>query len=296
MTSTLSRIITHPANQGRALPAVTRYLAWQLAKRTYASYWDIPYHGLTLRCHRDSHSASAAMYFNGLPDFREMSFIKRYLRPGDTFLDVGANIGVYTLLAANIVSPSGVVHAFEPGTLALSHLRENIAINRLENVRVHELALSDRQGEAKLAFGGDDCVASLVPESDDASSSDAKTIKCATLDGCLPDRHIAMAKLDIEGAEPMALRGAVQHLARGNPPVLQIEMDGYSKKYGVQTHEFIAWLAEHGYNVGIYDATRNVIEFTDKPWLQGALNVLAVSNNRQQEVVDRIGDLSVGAR
>jgi FkbM family methyltransferase len=278
------------------LQAVTRYLTWQFAKRTYASHWDIPYHGLTLRCHRDSHSASAAMYFNGMPDFREMSFIKRYLRPGDTFLDIGANVGVYTLLAASIVGPSGIVHAFEPGALALSHLRENIALNKLDNVRVYELALSNRQGEARLVAGGDDCVASLVPESGDASSQEAITIKCATLDGYLPEAHFAMAKLDIEGAEPMALRGAVQHLARGNPPVLQIEMDGYSKKYGVQTHDFIAWLAEHGYDVGIYDATRNVIEFTDKPWRQGALNVLAVSRNRQREVIERLREPPLAAR
>lgn len=164
MSSTLSRIITHPASKGRSLAAVTHYVTWQLAKRTNASHWDIGYHGLKLRCHRDSHSASAAMNFSGMSDFRKMSFIKRYLRPGDTSRDVGANVGVYTLLAASLVGPTGTVHAFEPRPKALGYLYENISLNKLRNVQVYELALSDRAGEAHLAAGGDDCVASLVPE------------------------------------------------------------------------------------------------------------------------------------
>jgi FkbM family methyltransferase len=288
MTSTLSRIIAHPANQGRVLPAVARYLSWQLAKRTYASHWDIPYHGLTLRCHHDSHSASAALYFNSMPDFREMSFIKKYLRPGDTFLDVGANVGVYTLLAASLVGPDGTVHAFEPGSKALGYLYENISLNKLSNVHVHELALSDRAGDAQLVAGGDDCVASLVAEAGDTPASGATKITCVTLDDYLRDATFAMAKLDIEGAEPMALRGAVQHLQRGNPPVLQIEMDGYSKKYGVETHDFVAELAGLGYDVGMYDSTRNTIEFTNEPWTHGALNVIAVKRNSQAFVLERL--------
>lgn len=105
-----------------------------------------------------------------------------------------------------------------------------------------------------------------------------------------------MARLDIEGAEPMALRGAVQHLVRGNTHVMHIEMDGYSKKYGVQTHEFVAELAEIGYDVGIYNPTSSAIEFTNEPWTRGAQNVLAVARNRQHEVSDRRRDHSGAQR
>lgn len=286
--NTLSQITAHPANQGRVIAAVARYIWWQISKRTFAKYWDIPFHGLILRCHRDSHSASAALYFNGMTDFNEMSFMKRYLRPGDIFLDVGANVGVYTLLAASLVGPSGTVHAFEPGTLALGHLRENIKINKLDGVTVHELGLSDLDGQAQLATDGDDCVASLVPTANGLETAGSTRIRCVTLDNHFKDQQFAMAKLDIEGAEPLAIRGAIAHLRAGNPPVLQIEMDGYSKKFGIETHDFIDELASLGYDVGLYDVSNNTIEFTRTPWLVGALNVLAVCRSRRDEVFGRL--------
>lgn len=225
-----------------------------------------------------------------MPDYREMSFILRYLRPGDTFLDVGANVGVYTLLAAGLVGPNGVIHAFEPGSLALLRLRENVALNKLKNVQIHEQALADHNGEGRLDVGGDDCVARLVPKSAGTGVTGTAKIDCVTLDDCLANSVFAMAKLDIEGAEPLALRGAMNHLNSGNPPVLQIEMAGYSKKYGVATHEFIAWLSSVGYDVGIYDPVGNSIEYTDRPWAYGALNVLAVSRARRTEVLDRLNN------
>ena len=73
---------------------------------------------MTLRCYPDSPSASAMIYCHDSPDFHEMNFIRRYLRAGDTFLDIGANIGVYSLLAASRVGPSGRVVAFEPAKQA----------------------------------------------------------------------------------------------------------------------------------------------------------------------------------
>ena len=286
--ATFRNILNHPANQGRQVYAALRYLAWQVSKRCFVAHWDIPYHGLKLRCHGDSHSASAAIYFNGLADYREMVFIRRYLRPGDAFLDVGANVGVYTLLAASLVGKSGVVHAFEPGILASARLDENIALNQLANVTVHRFGLSDRQGSAAFSAEGDDCVASLIPGGAIATAGNVLQVQCVRLDDYLPSLKWAMAKIDIEGAEPLAIRGVITHLAAGNPPVLQIEMDGYSRRFGVETHDFIAELASLGYDVGIFDDATNQIEFTTTPWERGVLNVLAVNRSRRAEVQARL--------
>lgn len=286
--NTLRNIATHPANRGRALTAVARYLSWQVSKRLGTQYWDVPFHGLTLRCHRDSHSASAAMYFSGMPDFREMRFMQRYLRPGDTFLDIGANVGVYTLLAAALVGASGAVHAFEPGSATAARLRENIDLNGLRQVTVHQLALSDQDGSALLDDGRDDCVASLVPHGGGASAAGQVTVRCATLDALMPDSQAAMAKLDVEGAEPLIIRGARGLLSRGIPPVMQIEMDGYCRKFGIETHHFIAELADQGYDTGYYDDSANRIVYTQRPWEQRIVNVLAVCRARRGEVEARL--------
>ena len=283
-----SNLVGHPANQHRRFAALFRYLCWQVSKRLSGRPWDIPYHGLTLRCHSDSNSASGAVYFDGLPDYREMLFIKRYLRPGDSFLDVGANVGVYSLLAAALVGAAGTVHAFEPGEMAANRLAENIALNRLGYVHLHRVGLSDRSGAAVWDQGNDDCEASLAAVAQLPQGATLPSVECVTLDEFLPAANFAMAKLDIEGAEPLAIRGARKHLASGNPPVLQIEMDGYSKKHGIATDAFIAELADYGYDVGIYDPNRNTIDFTDRPWELGVLNVLAINKARQEEVWARL--------
>jgi hypothetical protein len=160
--TTLASVWTHPANRGRRLAAVARYFWWQAAKRTVLAYHDLPFHGTRLRCYADSHSASAALYFSGLPDYREMQFIRRYLRPGDCFVDVGANIGVYSLLAASIVGPGGMVHAFEPMKRTFERLVENVAMNALRHVQCHRLALSDAAGVVRLTEPGDDSLVGLA--------------------------------------------------------------------------------------------------------------------------------------
>lgn len=284
----LRQIATHPANQGRVWAALAGYFRWQISKRVLgARYRDVGFHGLTLRCFADSHSASAALYFNALPDYREMCFMQRYLRPGDAFLDVGANVGVYTLLAAALVGPRGHVDAFEPGEKAQRYLRQNVELNALEQVSIHPFALAERSQEWDLLRTQDDCTASLAVSAADRSEATTRVI-CKTLDEFAPEASWAMAKLDVEGAEPLVLRGARAHLARGNPPVLQIEMDGHSKRYGVQTHDFIEELRGLRYRTAIFDPAANEIIACQRPWEQDLRNVLAVHEPDWSEVTARL--------
>lgn len=280
--TTLHAIWTHPANAGSRIPALARYCWWQTAKRTWLLHYDLAYHGLRLRCHRDSHSASAALYFSGLPDYREMQFMRRYLRAGDTFVDVGANVGVYSLLAAALVGPAGCVHAFEPMPSTLGRLRENVELNRLSHVHCHGLAVTDSSGRRRLTNTHDDCVVTLAP--DGTGSERDPEIACTTLDEFLPDIGMAMLKVDIEGAEPLALRGAIGHLRRANPPVMQLEMDGYCKRFGISTWQFIEEIEAAGYRLHVYDPEANALIPTHRPWEHAVRNVLAIHHTRLEEV------------
>ena len=80
----------------------------------------------------------------------EQRFINKFLRPGDIFVDVGANIGLFTLIAAKLVGKRGHVYAFEPSSRIHQRLIDNIKLNNLTNVSCYQLALSDRDGEAIL--------------------------------------------------------------------------------------------------------------------------------------------------
>lgn len=284
---TLKAIWRHPANADRRVRALARYGWWQVAKRTSPGFHDLPYHGLRLRCYPDSHSASAAVYFGGLQDYAEMRFMQRYLRAGDCFVDVGANIGVYSLLAASLVGTSGCVHAFEPSPATFRRLRENIAINGLDYVRCHPLALLDSPGSRSLRQLDDDCLAALEPTH--ATPPGSVEVGCTTLDETLVGIDIGMLKLDVEGAEPLVLRGAREHLRTGNPPVIQVEMDGYNAYYGVSTDELISEIHDYGYLIAIYQPDANHLMETTRPW-EHAQNVLAIHRRRADEVRARISE------
>ena len=144
--------------------------------------------------------------------------IERHLVPGDTFIDAGANIGFFTVAGARIVGPAGRVIAVEmiPDTAEI--LRTHCAINALSNVTVVEQALSDRAGDEVVAHLPLDHVgqATLLPETiHSAGQTREIRVTTTTLDDLTAaiDR-IDLIKIDLEGAESLALAGARQSLTR----------------------------------------------------------------------------------
>jgi FkbM family methyltransferase len=148
------------------------------------------------------------------------------LRPGMAFLDVGANIGYYTAIAARLVGSAGVVHAFEPNNSVRAMLNENIHLNSLTNVVVHAQALSDASGEVTFyesTWNANQGISSMFP-------GDALThvtrVASTTLDELVPTfdgRSIDLVKMDIEGAEPLAIEGGRQTFSGPNAPHLIFE-------------------------------------------------------------------------
>ena len=145
--------------------------------------------------------------------------LERLLRPGDVFVDAGANVGFYTLLASRLVGPTGRVLAIEmmPATAAI--LRQHVAINHCTNVEIVEKALSDRAGEtimARVPAGkhGQATVADFAHAYDTFEEHEVET---TTLDEiCGELERIALLKLDLEGAELQAMAGARATLERAD--------------------------------------------------------------------------------
>lgn len=277
-------IVHHPANRKRRTASLLRAVRWQVFKRLTGRPYDLSYHGMILRCHPSSHSASRALYFSSLPDYREMRFMLDFLRPGDRFIDAGANVGLYTLLALSVVGDSGYVHAFEPNATVAAMLRETVNLNGSTNVTVHEIGLADEQGEAAFCLEGEDCTAHIVS----TSHGNQSEIPIGRLDHILENVPFALMKLDIEGYEPFAIKGASAWTRNHNPPVMLIEMAGYSSRHGVSTSDFIRSLAEMGYFTAVYDPNLRRLIRTNKPWEVPAENVLAVSCEREDFVLQRL--------
>jgi len=284
--SILKYIWSHPANRGRKVQAISRAIRWQICKRIQKKPIDIRVFGdITLRCYPDSPSASLVIYCKESPDYHEMHFMRRYLRSGDNVLDVGANIGVYSLLAASLVGSTGRVLAFEPGPEANRRLTENIQINQLNNVEVHACALGDRLGVVDF-LNQQDTTNRIKTEADAGESVISVPLK--RLDDVVKSNY-SLGKMDIEGAEPIALRGAERLLTESNPPVWLLELNGSLHSFGFNETTFSSWLHNQGYEIALYDADRFQLNFTNsQPWKMSS-NVLAVARDRKLQVAQRCG-------
>ena len=144
-----------------------------------------------------------------------MKLLARTLRPGDTFVDVGAHVGFHSVLAGQLVGPAGKVFAVEPAPWALELLRANVWRHGLD-VRVLPFAASDAAGTVRLALEETHRSGAHLTE-----AQDAVEVQAAPLDELLPDLAVDVLKVDVEGAEPLVLRGARGLLAR-SPRLLAV--------------------------------------------------------------------------
>ena len=283
----LRSLWNHPANVNQRWAGIGRYARWQFYKRVVRKNLAFPYHGFVLPGYSDSHSMSAAYYFSGFPDWWEMRFIADYLRPGDRFLDVGANVGLYSLLAAALVGSTGHVDAFEPATVPSLRLQEAIDLNQLNStVSIHGYAVTDHAGTVDFGFSVDDCQSHVRRLEEQEGSS--VSIPAVRLDDYSSATVYAMAKFDIEGHEPLALAGASAMLAAGNPAVMQIEVAGYSKLFGVSTAELIQRLSDTDYDCFSYNPLSRKLMDAPRPWEMRLDNVLAIHRGARAVVEERL--------
>ncbi len=258
---------------------------WQLRKRFTTEPKDIPYYGWRLRCHTNSNSAANVIYFTERYDPTEMSLMAAYLRPGDGFIDVGANIGSYSLLATSLVSPRGHIDAFEPDPVAAARLRENLELNGITNVSVWEAAVSDESGQAEFVQGWD--VSNRLQTAADRGQPTC-IVNTTRLDEALESRSYSMGKLDVEGFELAALRGAVGRLESADPPVWIIELiDHQLSKAGATRKEVELLLAEHGFRVGYYDAQSRCLRYLPST-REGPTNICAIHHSAALMVTERL--------
>ena len=182
------------------------------------------------------------VYFWRCWEPNETWLIRTLLRPGDVFIDVGANAGYYSLLAARLVGPTGRVLSVEPIPPTAERLKANIALNGFGNIWVIEAAASDETGEIVLT----------IPESGQAGMTTVRQVKgsswrvkCDRLDRLLRDVGVPrMLKVDVEGAELRALRGLEGLLVKDNAPDVLCEVTpSYLAQIGDSAEALCSWMS-----------------------------------------------------
>lgn len=238
----------HPLNAGNRTAALGRVARWQVASRLMAGPIALPFvDGTSLFVSRGMTGATGNWYC-GLHEVQDMAFVLHLLRPGDGFLDAGANVGTYTILAAGAAGAR--VTAVEPIPSTFAHLQRNIVLNGLEPL-VHAVrcGLSNRAG--RLRFTADlDTVNHVVA---DHEKVPAVEVPVRTADDLLGGACPALIKIDVEGHEHPVLEGAARTLADARLLAVVMETNGSGSRYGIQDQDLFALMARHGFDACTYD-------------------------------------------
>ena len=207
------------SNQGQRFLRLWKAVAWQARKRTLRKPVFVTlFNEMRFRAYPDCTCSSAAVYFR-VPGGRHLRFL-RACADGGIFLDVGANVGLVSVLLADKVQ-HGLL--FEPNPIAAARARENVRINGLR-FEVHEVALSDQSGTVAFEDNGgvNSCNRTLVGS---ATSSRVIMVPRMAFDDFLERRGplrtpITLVKIDVEGHENWVRRGMRQLLSKQRPTVM----------------------------------------------------------------------------
>jgi len=192
-------------------------------------------------------AASLVLYANP-PDLPEMLAWRRSLRDGGLFIDVGANVGTYTIWAAEL---GAEVIALEPAADTFGLLKENIALNGYQVTAVRAAA-GDHCGTARFTSGLD---------AGNSLSSDGPVVtELVTIDALIGDRRVTGMKVDVEGFEIDVLRGCARALAERRIGLIQLEWNEMSTvSLGADRSPVAELLADYGYRLYRPDMTGRLV-------------------------------------
>jgi FkbM family methyltransferase len=239
----LRQVFANPGNKGERLRRTAEALIFPAWTRLTGGYWATTYAGGRIVVRRGQ-GASHTVYAR-LPDYREMSFWLAMLHPGDLFVDVGANIGIYTLLLA---SHGCDVIAVEPAAEARRLLEVNLGLNGLEaEVVVAALGRAPGQSQLTAELGSMNYVVSKPGEGGELGEP-VTDVTVTTLDDLLGDRTAAGVKIDVEGFELDVVLGASRALGEERVGVLQLEWNSMAReRFGRSRDEIASVLRDANY-------------------------------------------------
>ncbi len=273
-------------------PYIWRYI---IGLRTYYGRFDPPVEtvtryegGIRILTSLSSH-IEAQIFWQGFQEADEgtINCLKATLPEDGVFIDIGANVGTFTLVGAKR-APRGEVHAFEPSAYHFKRLADNIARNGFRNVQLNQLGLFDEATEATLylplargEMSNTGAASMFKVEGVAAPLDQQETIRLMRLDDYVTARNLNrldIIKIDIEGAELNALRGAVETLRRFRPLVLmEVDLDNLSRA-GSTPVEVLEFWHDLNYRVKRINASGSGTPIAAAEDLKPHQNIMCLSN------------------
>lgn len=270
-------ISRHPITSDNKFSAIKRVVKWQLASKFHPHPIIIPFVEETkLIVTRGMEGATGNLYA-GLHEFEDMAFLLHFLREGDVFGDIGANIGAYTILASGVVKAKTV--AAEPIPATFNFLQQNIKINNLEElVEVHNKGLGATEDTLRFTTHLDS-VNHVVSTSEISNTIE---VPIETLNKLFSRIPPTLLKIDVEGFEWEVLLGGESILSNPVLRAIIIELNGSGMRYGISDQQIHKLLVSHNFLPYKYDPFKR--ELIDRPVLTAGNNAIFI---RDKDFVDQ---------
>jgi FkbM family methyltransferase len=242
----------------------------------------VPFVGKTCLVARAGETGVTGNIYFGLAEYEDMAFTLHLLRPGDQFVDVGANAGTYTVLASGVAG--AFTDAFEPVPSTADRLEFNILVNALGNVvTVHRVGIGSCRGVLPFAVAED--TVNHVASEDEL----AEEFPVETLDRVLSRKAPTLIKIDVEGFEPNVLAGAAEVLKSKSLLALIVEINSSYERYGFSVDNVMGPLSDAGFAPCSYQPNSRLLAELPGPNPTSA-NTIFVRDKRA--VVERLATAS----
>lgn len=242
LINTLKFILNHPLNRNRKAKSLLTFLKWQISSRITWLPAIINYGEKSKLIIKKGMTGATQNYYCGLHEFNDMGFLLHFLRDQDLFIDVGANVGSYTILAASEVGADTI--SFEPIPETFEVLNRNIRLNDIKGkVKTYCAGLGAKEEVLKFTNSQDTLNHVAID-----NNKETTEVPIKRLDKMVEIKHPTLAKIDVEGFESEVLKGMNLALENSNLKAMIIELNGVSKRYGKRDDETHKKLLSYGFN------------------------------------------------
>lgn len=246
--STYRFLSRHPLTRDRKLQSLARWLRWQIGSRALGHAVAIPFVNQARLLVKSGMTGATGNIYCGLHEFEDMAFVLHFLRPGDLFVDVGANIGSYSILAA---AAGADVISFEPVPSTFEWLLDNIHLNRLQTqVDARNQAVGAAAGMVRM-IADQDTTNQVLREG--ASYRGASVdVQQVALDHSIPSVP-KLVKIDVEGFEANVVEGGKRWLADPSLQAVVMELNGSGGQFGSGDDDLLRSMISFGFTPCAYD-------------------------------------------
>jgi FkbM family methyltransferase len=293
LLNTLSYILNHPLNCNHKIAALKRFITWQIGSRILAAPLIMNFVNDSKLIVKTGMTHATGNLYCGLYEFEDMAFVLHYLRSSDLFLDIGANIGSFSILASSAVGARSV--SIEPIPATYNQLVNNVSLNQItELVRALNIGVGNKNGQLKFSSTQGATNHVLVNGSDAAG---AVTVDVRTLDSILQDESPDLLKIDVEGFETQVVEGAANILSEKTLRAVIMELNGSGSKYDFDEDLLHQKMLSYGFQTYKYDPfERKLLKTNYRNYSGNTLYIRDfqfVSDRVQQAQKFTVGDNSI---